>query len=170
MPNTIKSIVVKDYSKIREERLANAALYPGHILTLNSSNKVLKHATADGLAKPLMVALEDELQGNGINDAYAADDVVQVGIFRPGDVVNVLLKDGQTATIGKVLCSAGDGTVQLWSMSGDSSDWLENNAENLVQFAAAPLGIALEALDLSGSSGTESDDLTGEQHIKMMVL
>jgi len=170
MPNTLRSIVVKDYSKVRNEYVANAALSPGHILELLSTGKVQKHSAANMIAKPLYLALENELEGEGIDDAYAADDIVQVGTFRAGDEVNVILADGQTIVIGDLLSSNGDGTVQKWVVSGDSSDWIKEQADEVIGMAQAPLFEAIEALDLSDSSGGESSGLLGDRRIKARVL
>jgi hypothetical protein len=170
MPNKLKTIAVKVYQEKVEERLANAALSPGHLLKLMVTNKFKKHDIAQGRVKPLFIAVEDENQGKGINDAYAAADVVRAIVALPGDIVNVLLDDGQTIVIGDELCSNGDGTVKKFVLTGDSSDLLEAEAERLLHAANCVIGIATEALDLSGSSGTESDDLRAEQHIAMMVV
>lgn len=170
MPNKLKTISIKIATAVVEERLANAALSPGHILELLSTDKVKKHATARGAVTPLMVAAEDENQGNGINDAYAAADVVRILFPRAGDVVNVLLQDDQTIVIGDKLCSAGDGTVKKFTLVGDSSALLHDDAEAMAALGNSIIGIAREALDLSGSSGTESSELTGEQHIAMIVV
>ncbi|OQX08805.1 MAG: hypothetical protein BWK76_23115, partial [Desulfobulbaceae bacterium A2] len=68
-------IVIKG-TGIRYEALANAALTPGHLLYLLSTGKVAVHATAAGNAEK-MFAVEDDLQGNDIDDAYSSGDLVQ---------------------------------------------------------------------------------------------
>jgi len=141
MPNTVK---LKKYQDINMEFVANAAITPGHLVELMSTNKVRSHATASGNALPKMFALEDELQGKEIDDDYAADDPVQVWVCQPGEVVNALLKDGETAVIGSPLESAGDGTLQV--ATADSTG---------VYYHNQIVGIALEANDLSGSSGAD---------------
>ena len=75
--NTIK---LKKYSDVIEEMIADAAIYPGMVVEMDSAAKVKVHATAGGNVVPVMVALEDELQGKGIDDAYATNDKVQVWI------------------------------------------------------------------------------------------
>ena len=73
MGNTIKS---KKYLDIINERVANAAITPGMLIEIMSTNKVRAHATAQGNAAKIF-ALEDELQGKGIDDNYSALDPVQ---------------------------------------------------------------------------------------------
>lgn len=140
--NTVK---LKKYQDIRIERLANAGITPGHLVELLSTNKVRVHATASGNALPKMFALEDELQGKEIDDAYVADDPVQIWVCQPGEVVYAILKDGVSYSIGDPLESAGDGTLQ--KVVADSTG---------VYYTNQIVGIVFEALDLSGSSGEES--------------
>ena len=133
------TVKLKKYQDINIEKVAAAAITPGHLVELTSANKVQAHS-GDGVgAFPKMFALEDELQGKEIDDAYAADDPVQVWVCQPGEVVYALLKNGETAVVGSPLDSAGDGTLAVTTTA-----------------SAVIVGIALEALDLSGSSGEET--------------
>lgn len=143
--STSNTVKLKKYQDINMEFVANAAITPGHLVELMSTNKVRAHATASGNALPKMFALEDELQGKEIDDDYAAADPVQVWVCQPGEVVNALLKDGETIVIGDALESAGDGTLQ--KVAADSTG---------IYYYNQIVGIALEALDLSGSSGAET--------------
>lgn len=117
-----------------EEHLASAALTPGHLIELISTNKVRKHATAKGFAE-VMFALEDALQGRPISTAYAADELVQCGIAGRGAIVQAWLEPGNNYAIGDKLQSAGDGTLQ------------ENSGTADLQTIA----VLLEAVDLSAS-------------------
>lgn len=148
--NTIK---IKNYSNVIEERAAVAAITPGMLLELTSADKVQAHSTARGDVCPPMFALENELEGQGITDAYAADDQVQVWIPNRGDQVYALLADGETATIGEKLVSDGNGYLLCYT--GDSA-----TQEKIV-------GIALEAVDRSTSSGGDTN-VTGR--IEIMVI
>jgi len=135
-----KSIVMRQgqAQRVQIEKAAAAALYPGHMLELTTADKVQKHSTQNGIATPPMFALEDENQGNDITDAFAADDKVVSWIPQKGDWVLAVLADGQTATIGAKLASNGDGTLKVHT--------------------SAIVAIAMEALDLSDSSGAETAD------------
>ena len=135
-----RTIKLKRYLDINNEYLASAALYPGALVELHTDGKVRNHSTGGGFAAK-MFALEDELQGRSIDDAYAEDDPVQVWAAVPGEEVLARLADDEDVAIGEFLVSNGDGTLRAYD---DSSDAL----------AGAPIvGIALEAVDFSTSSG-----------------
>jgi hypothetical protein len=164
MPNTLKSIWAKVLgAKVQEEYVANAAISPGHLVELMSTNKVRVHATANGAAEKAF-AFEDELQGNGVDDAYSAADQVQVIYPRPGDQVNAVLADGQNIAIGDKLVSAGDGTLTKYTADTGSS------AGELYDQPNSIIGVAMEALDLSGSSGEESSGLLGDRRIRIRIV
>jgi hypothetical protein len=145
---TYHSIRVKDYNHVQEEYTANAAITPGMMIELMSTNKVRKHATASGNALP-MFALEDTMQGKGVNDDYAAGDKVQVWIPTRGDQVDALLSDEQSVTIGDLLESDGFGKMQKYvADKGDSGTNIQ---------PSQIIGVALETLDLSTlPEGSES--------------
>lgn len=127
----------------RDEKVAVAALSPGHMLELTSADEVQKQSTADA-DTALMVAVEDVLQGNPITTAYAADDLVSFNIYSAGAEAQVYLKAGEDVSIG---------------------DRLELDATGcLVALAAGkPVAIAREAQDLSASGAV--DTLTHVQFI-----
>ncbi len=138
--NTVK---VKKYSDIVEEYDAAAAITPGQLIEHISTGKVQRHSTAEGNALK-MFALEDELQGKGLADNYALDNKVQCWVAGRGDHVNALLADGETVVIGSELASNGDGDLRLHDISSGGAE-----------FPDALIGYALEAVDLSGSSGAD---------------
>jgi hypothetical protein len=151
------TIKIKKYADIIEEWIANAAITPGHLVeVINSSGspKVRVHATAGGNAIP-MFALEDELQGNGIDTAYAATAPVQVWVAGRGDEVYALLANGQTVVVGDFLESAGDGTLQKHATDSAGVGTLS------LQIVA----IALENVDMSDSSGA---DPSGRIRVKVV--
>ena len=160
--NTIK---IKKYADVVYEFEAHAAITPGMLLELNSDNEVLAHDTAAGNVVPVMFALEDELQGHGIDDDYAAGDQVQVWIPGRGDIVNALLRDEQTITIGELLESDGEGRLQTHTaVAGDSTTGTVVNPI---------VGMAVEAVDLSTlPEGSESSagGLYYNPRIKVMIL
>jgi hypothetical protein len=166
--NTIK---IKKYLDIVEEYEANAALFPGHLVELMSTGKIRKHATAEGTVLP-MFALEDELQGNDNDTAYAAADRVQVWIPNRGEIVLAVLKDGQNVAIGDFLESAGDGTLQ--KHVNDEDSWESNSKQepgNVTVIPQVIVGTALEAVDLSGSSGEEdSGALDWDKRILVRII
>lgn len=136
--NTIK---LKKYVDVIIEREAHAAITPGMIVELNSDDEVLKHDTAGSTVAPCMVALEDELQGNGIDTDYDAGDPVQVWILHPGEVFYGILADNCNIAIGDYLESNGDGTLREWTPLNSEAAGHEHSC----------VGIALEAVDTTGS-------------------
>jgi len=144
--NTIK---LKKYSDVIEEYIAASAITPGHLVNLASTGKVQVHNSSEGPVLP-MFALEDELQGKEISEAYAADDPVQVWIPGRGDEVYALLKDGENVAVGDFVESAGDGTLQKY----DENEDLDVSSSGILVHQHTIVGMVVEAVDLSSSSGT----------------
>lgn len=82
-PHTILRKVHHGYF---EERVAAAALSPGHFLEVTSADKFQKHSTQGG-RKERWFAYEDAKQGKTINDAYAQDDRVFAYNAMNGDYI-----------------------------------------------------------------------------------
>ena len=156
--NTIK---VKKYSDVIEEMVASAAITPGMLLIIESTGKVKAHNQADKDVFPIF-ALEDELQGKGIDDAYAANAPVQCWIPYRGDIVNAILADGQKVVIGDPLTSDGYGRLKKHVTDTGSS------AVPWTVYPEQIVGYAAEALDLSGSSGAEVSGPLG-YHKRLLV-
>ena len=125
---------------VRKERTANAAITPGQLIYILSTDKVAVHADAGGVAQR-MFAVEDDLQGKEIGDAYSANNVCVYCVFRPGDEVYALIADGENIAIGDKLVSNGDGDLKEATLDSSGEDHV--------------LAIALEAIDLSDSSGAD---------------
>jgi len=107
--NTVK---VRCYLNIIDEEKAGGVITPGMLVVLGSANTVIAHAAAGGNVAPKF-ALEDNLQGKGVDDNYASGDMVQSWTPTRGDRVYALLKASSTAVaIGDFLESAGNGTLQ----------------------------------------------------------
>lgn len=143
------SIKVKNYSDVMEEYPAGAGITPGHLVSLASTGKVVVHPTA-GASAVAMFAVEDELQGKTINEAFVLDDKVQVWIPGRGDQVYAIIPDGQNIAIGDLLESNGTGMLQkvVQASAADKAD-------------LGIVAVALEAVDLSDTSGAESSGPLG---------
>ena len=91
---------------------AGGVIFPGMLVELNSSGKVIPHATADGFGARAF-ALEDALIGLTVDDAYPTADE-EVGFLRAEGCakLNLLCEGGQNFPAGTKLASAGDGTLQ----------------------------------------------------------
>jgi len=158
------SIIIKSYTKVQEEYTATAvAITPGMLLELTSSGTVQAHSSAEGNSLP-MFALEDELQGYGIDTAYGVSTKIQVLIPRRGDIVYALLADGQTAAIGDFLESNGAGALQVHVSETES--WENPSAAGSITVPPNPIvGQALEAVDLSDSA-----NLTATGRIQVRII
>jgi len=166
-----KTVKVKKYSDVIEEFVAAGAITPGMLLELDSNGEVAPHSEAGGSAYPLF-ALEDELQGKGIDDNYAADDQVQVWLPGRGDIVNALVS-GVDVAIGDFLMSAGDGSLEKFSKQLTiaslvyTPDFQMPYDTNGLQLTARVPGVAGNniALALTGSAavtaGSETVTVTG---------
>jgi hypothetical protein len=115
----------------RMERVATAAVLPGSLVMLNATNNLVVHATAGGTT-PAIFALENELIGKGIDDAYASGDYIQAEHFNSGDwVLGYVDAAAAAIAIGDQLESAGDGSLRK-HVSGTpiaiSMDALDNSA------------------------------------------
>ncbi len=117
MANTVK---LKKYLDVIEEYPAGGAITPGHLIALGSNGKVVVHGDAGENALQ-MFALEDELQGKGLNEAYAQDEPVQCWVAQRGEIVNAILTTSQTVVVGDWLESAGNGTLQKHVPNTDSA-------------------------------------------------
>lgn len=157
--NTVK---VKKYSDVIEEFVASAAITPGMLLIIESAGTVKAHNVADKDVFPIF-ALEDELQGKGIDEAYAIADPVQCWIPYRGDIVNAILADGQKVVVGDPLTSDGYGRLKK-----HVTDVGASAAELVSVYPLQIVGYAAEALDLSGSSGAEVSGPLG-YHKRLLV-
>jgi hypothetical protein len=116
-----------------------------------------------------MVAMEDEMQGNGIEDQYSDGDKVQVWALIPGEVFYGILADGEDVSIGDALASNGDGTLR--KHVAETESWGASEGGSVTVYPNAIVGLAMEALTLSSSSGVEeSSGILGyDKRIKVMV-
>lgn len=129
---------------IRQEGKAAEAITPGHLIDLNSSGNLVKHANAGQNAQPWF-ALENGLEGEGITDAYASDDRVQYVRCGRGAEIYALLADGQTVAIGDELESNGDGTLKKHTAPSSGT-----------QYYNRIVAVALEAVTQASSDGNDA--------------
>lgn len=115
-----------------EEGMAGGTITPGQLIKVNSDGQLVVHATAGGYAEKAF-ADEDPLQARTLDDDYAADDRVNYFLAEPTAVVYSWLEDGESVQSGDLLESAGNGDLRKRS-------------------SGIPVAIALDTLDLSGSS------------------
>ena len=138
------TIKVKKYSDVIEEYTSTAVeVTPGYLIEVTSAGLVQAHSVAGGNCLP-MFALEDELQGRGIDVNYAVSTKIQCWIPWRGDMVYAFLNDGETAVVGSFLESAGNGKLKV-HVADSSGDILTE----------AIIAQAVEAVDMSGSTGED---------------
>ncbi len=140
---------------IQREFKAGGAITPGHLVEVDSTaGDVVVHSTAGGTAVT-MFALEDEAQGKTIDQVYADNNEVRCGVFTAGQEVFALLYNGENASVGSFLESQGDGTLRV----------VDTDASVGAVGIQSVVGQALEAVDMSGSSGADPSG-----RIRIMVM
>lgn len=162
-----RTVKVKSYTDVQEELTAAAAITPSMLLERTSAGKVQAHSSAGQNAIP-MFALENALEGKGLSDAYATDDVVQVWLPTRGDRVNALLADGENVSIGDYLESNGDGYLKKHVADVESFESAE--AGSISVYPLQIVGQAVEAVNLSDSSGAESSAAYDSSRIKIVIV
>ncbi len=92
---------------------ASEAITPGMLIerfAVGAVNRWRK-STLTGLAN-VCYALDHPMANKGVDDAYAAGDLVEALIAKPGDVVWALIASGATIAFGAPLSDAGGGLVK----------------------------------------------------------
>ena len=101
-----KVVVLQGYPILNEHGVAGAEITPGMLVA--GVTVITPHA---GGRAARTFALERDEMGVGIDEPYAVGDVVKVGSFSPGDVVNALVVSGAVQA-GDFVESNGDGYVK----------------------------------------------------------
>ena len=93
------------------------AITPGMLVELHNDGTTLKWGVHDSANEPVAraVALDQIALNKGVDDAYAAGDLVNVGYFAAGDRFWGLIPSGQNITQGALLQSNGDGKLKAYS-------------------------------------------------------
>lgn len=158
MGNTKNTIKIKSYSNIVEEMAATAAaIKPGMILEMGSASNATvckAHATANGNVVP-MIALEDELQGKSIYDAYSATAGTKIQVWIPtrGDIAYLIPVDGTALAIGDFVTSNGDGRVKKYVVTVDSAADVETIYDRII------IGQVLETITSASESAGEEEEM-----------
>jgi hypothetical protein len=134
------TIVIKGKGIRKEFKAGEANIMPGHILRLNSSGNVIRHNVAAGNAIR-MVAVENEVVGKEITEAYANGDNVLCEHLPSGAEINALVAAAAPAIlIGDFLECAADGTLRKVVTAAATADTQRSGV----------IAVALEAVDNSG--------------------
>ena len=101
-----------------DEKTAESAISPGYLGEITSAGTIQPHSSKGGAHRRLF-AVENVLNGDNVDTAYDADDIVECIYVPPGKRVQGVLGLAQTAIIGSDLVSGGDGTLIVSDMLGD---------------------------------------------------
>lgn len=92
---------------------ASATIKPGHLVQRFNSAGVIRWQVASAdVAGPPAVATDAAMLNKGVDDTYAANDLMEVSIGHKGAKFWMLIASGQTVNAGTLLGSAGDGTLK----------------------------------------------------------
>jgi hypothetical protein len=138
------TIVLRGTKETQETAIASGTVYPGYLLEPTSTADTYKaHAVAGG-GGAAVFAIEDELQGNDIDDAYATTKRMQIYFAKPGDVIYVKIVNGANIAIADKLVSNGNGYFK---------EHTKDSSATIVEQHV--FGYAMDAVDMSGSSGVD---------------
>jgi len=119
MPTELpKRIHLVNAGGLYEEGRAAAVITPGMLVAIDTNGELIPHGVAGGPAAR-NIAIEDALQGRGIDDDYADDELVRYIVGVPGDTFYALLSGGEAVTRDDFLSSNGDGTLKVASSTDD---------------------------------------------------
>jgi len=131
---------------VRLEDIGTAAIMPGQLLEMESSEYVQKHSAAGG-ASAKLVALENQTPNTttypttaAIDIPYDSGDTVYYTQASPGDVLNMWIASGQNVSKG-IDWLISDGSGRLTSCGTGTSVGTSN-----------PIGVPAE--DANASGGT----------------
>lgn len=132
---------------VQNEAKVASAITPGMLGELDSSLNLQPHSTSGGNVAPIIICLMSELEGEDIDDAYAANDRAQYLIPYPGQQVVLRIADGQNVAANDLLMSNGDGYMRV------ATDQVDSSADVTTIYPRRLVARALEAMDMSSSSG-----------------
>ncbi len=102
-----KTIILKNGEYCpQEEAVMHEAAYPGHFVEFNADLEFAKVAES-GAKNPLLVLIEDDLQGKKISEAYDSGSQARARWVQPGTEVYAWLAKGHSVTQGDRLELAG---------------------------------------------------------------
>jgi hypothetical protein len=140
-----KCIFIGQGPKVHLTKTADAAITPGMLCELTATG-VRKHATAGGAAYPMFAGQNYASDnGNTIDDDCPIGEEANLEVCSPGVIVNALIADNENIAIGDFLESNGDGKLREVDADPSVGTVVTNSV----------VAVAIEALDLTGSSGEE---------------
>ena len=135
------STIILKGDGVQKEGIADAAITPGYLVEVMTTGNIRKHAGA-GLNTQAAFALENEVIGEGIDDAYAIADNCIYSVLGNGAEVYALVANAVVVVVGSYLESAGDGTLRPLATSAATADTARESA----------VAISLEAFTATGET------------------
>lgn len=136
------------------ERLASGAVSPGMLIEETSAaNTAQAHSTSGGAAEAFF-AIEDRLQGYGITDAYSSGARMRCVKLSKGATVYCRIANGQNIARADKLISNGAGYMTKYTAEASAAVLPKH-----------PILVALEAVNMSGSSAVDPDGFCKAQVI-----
>jgi len=122
MADDLNTIVLRGKGHY-DEGEADAAISPGEAVRLAADGNYDPETIAASLVgqRGLAIALEDALQGNTVDDAYADGDRLFLYFPVPGDIVQVLAKAGEDIDVGDFLSVEGAGSGKFVEVAAAST-------------------------------------------------
>lgn len=103
------------------------AITPGMLVEQFNNGGVIRFRKSTRTDKTnRMYALDMPMQNKGIDDASAANDLIEVVHVRPGDDVYALVASGATLVAGDRLTDAGNGYLKAVGSGEPCAEALEN--------------------------------------------
>jgi hypothetical protein len=112
MASSTPNRIVLSGGTTHKEYQAAGAITPGMICAIDANGKIAFQATAADTSAPALFARENLEAGDGIGDAYAADDLVQAEWAKPGAEIYAWLDTGENVANGAELEVADNGYLQ----------------------------------------------------------
>lgn len=139
-PNTV--FLGGDRTQIND-LACSEAITPGHLIERFNNSGVIrwrKHATAGGPGAAA-VATNQSMLNLGVDDAYAAGDLVEASVLHKGAFAWMFIASGQNIVAGQKLESAGNGTLRAHASGVALFAALENkpNVTELTRIRAEAL-------------------------------
>jgi hypothetical protein len=98
---------------------ASEAITPGHLVLRFNAAGVVRYKKHDDAGADCVraVATEQSMLNKGVDDAYAAGDLMEVSELAPGSYAWMIIGSGENIAAGQQLQSAGNG--KLTAQTGD---------------------------------------------------
>lgn len=105
---------------------ASETITPGMGVELFNSGGVIRMRKATAALAGGLVALNQSMLNKGVDDTYAANDLMQVAAAHIGSTWWMLIASGQNIAAGNQLEHAGDGTLRILASGVPVFKALEN--------------------------------------------